>query len=95
MWIRIRKGAESRAMNKGWKRWQRMETNMLKDGKGTEGRRVEKGADGRDKWNWGREGREKRGDRWLKDRKGAREGRQMRMRLVKGPGRGDRCNHGL
>ncbi len=36
-------------MNKGWKRWQRMETNMLKDGKGTEGRRVEKGADGRDK----------------------------------------------
>jgi hypothetical protein len=30
-----------------------METNGLKDEKGTEERKVEKCADRRDKWNWG------------------------------------------
>ncbi len=49
-----KKGFESlRTMNKGWERWQRMETNRLTGGKGTEGRKVEKGENRRDKWNWG------------------------------------------
>ncbi len=68
-----------------------METNRLKDGKGTEGRKVEKGENRRDKWNWGYE---ERGDRWLFYGKREREGRQMRMRLTKGLERGDRWEEG-